>query len=260
MQDDALARIDDAGDRLTVVNLNTRQRAALSPDLYAAIRDACARAADARITSVLIRAEGGFFCSGGNLNLLRDRADLTVAERRARVDDLHDTIRAIRACPVPVIAVVEGGAAGAGLSLALACDLIVAEEDVSFTASYVNAGLVPDGGLTVALAQSLPRTLATEICLLGRPVSARRLHDLGVVNAVVPKGQAQSKAGCIADVLSTGPRAARAAIKGLLGHAYDAEDQRQLDRERDAMADAVVAPEGREGIAAFLEKRGPRFR
>ena len=105
---------------------------------------------------------------------------------------------------------VEGGAAGAGLSLALACDLIVAEEEAQFTASYVKAGLVPDGGLTVALAEALPRTLAMQLCVLGRPVSARRMYDLGVVNAVVPEGDVPSKVACIADVLSQGPREAEA--------------------------------------------------
>lgn len=255
-----LARLEDHGDRLEVVNLNIRAKGALSPDLYECITRACKHAEDSRITSVVLRSEGGFFCAGGNLNLLRDRVSLSPEERRAEVEKLHDVIRAIRKCPVPVIAAVDGGAAGAGMSLALACDFIVAEEDANFTASYVNAGLVPDGGLTVALAAGLPRQLANEVCILGRPVSARRLYDLGVVNCVVPQGNVLDKVGCIAAVLSRGPREARSAVKTLVDQAYDQNNSDQMDREADAMAAAVVKDEAREGIGAFLEKRQPHFR
>lgn len=256
----ALARIEDHGDRLDVVNLNIAARGALSPDLYDAVGRACRMAVDPRITSVIIRSEGGFFCAGGNLNLLRDRAGLGLAERKSRVDDLHDMIRTIRACPVPVIAAVDGGAAGAGLSLALACDLIVAEDDAQFTASYVKAGLVPDGGLTASLSASVPRALATEMCLLGRPVSAERMYQLGVINAVVAKGKVADKVACMADALSRGPREARKTIKSLVDSAYDTGTRAQMDRERDGMAEAVGTSEAREGISAFLEKRGPQFR
>lgn len=256
----SLARIEDQSDRLIVWNLNARRRGALSPDLYQAILDATALAGrESRIRSVALASEGGFFCAGGNLNLLKDRADLPEEERRAKVQELHDVILAIRNCPVPVVAAVEGGAAGAGLSLALACDFIVAEETADFTASYVKAGLVPDGGLTHALMQALPRQIATEICVLGRPVSAQRLYDLGIVNFVTAMGGVLDKVACVGDVLSGGPQAARATIKGLLRDAAHSSLTDQLNRERDAMAAAVVAPEGREGITAFLEKRKPDF-
>lgn len=254
-----LARIDDEGDRLIVVNMNARRRGALSPDLYACIIRACHLAVETRVRSVILRSEGGFFCAGGNLNLMKERADLTREERRAKVDELHDVIRAIHACPVPVIAVVDGGAAGAGMSLALACDLIVADTEAQFTASYVKAGLVPDGGLTAALMQALPKQAAMELCILGRPMSAQRLFDLGVVNAVADGDGLINKVTCIADVLSAGPRTTRSVIKSMVLAAGQNTVADQLDLERDAMADAVVAPEGREGIAAFLEKRKPEF-
>lgn len=111
-----LARVEDQDDRAVVVNMNPTRRGALSQDLYDAINAALELAHQTRIRAVLLTSEGGFFCAGGDLNVLIDRRGLTEAERRNKVDDLHDVIRGIRACPVPVIAAVDGGAAGAGAS------------------------------------------------------------------------------------------------------------------------------------------------
>ncbi len=253
----ALARVDDKGDRLVVVNMNAARRGALSPDLYAAITQAVEQAAQPRIRAVLLTSEGGFFCAGGDLNVLIERRKMGEDERRAQIEKLHDRIRAIRACPVPVIAAVEGGAAGAGLSIALACDLIVAAEDAQFTAAYVKAGLVPDGGLTAALARALPRPLAMEMCLLGRPVAAERMAALGAVNLLTPPGRAEAAAHELADALARGPRGAQGAIRSMVAAAYDSAEAEQLTRERDAMARATGSAEAAEGIAAFLEKRKP---
>ncbi|PJE34463.1 enoyl-CoA hydratase [Pseudooceanicola lipolyticus] len=255
----SLARVDDLGDRLVVVNLNSTRRGALTPDLYQAILDAVRLAAEPRFRSVILTSEGGFFCAGGDLNVLATRRDLSPAERRGKIDQLHGLIRAIRACPVPVIASVEGGAAGAGASLALVCDMIVAAAGAKFTASYVRAGLVPDGGLTSALSRMLPRQLAMEMCLLARPITAERLAQLGVINAAVPAGTALEEAQALADELARGPREAQGVIRELVANAYETSEEAQLDAERDAMALAQGGPEAAEGIAAFLEKRKPTF-
>lgn len=255
-----LARVDDTGDRLVVVNMNATRRGALSPDLYAAIMQAMHQAAQPRIRAVILTAEGGFFCAGGDLNVLIQRQGMPEDERRAQIEKLHDLIRALRACPVPVIAAVEGGAAGAGLSLALACDLIVAATGAQFTAAYVKAGLVPDGGLTASLARTLPRPLAMEMCLLARPVSAERMAALGAVNAMVPAGSADEEAHALADALAQGPRVAQGVIRGLVAAAYESSEADQLDAERDAMARSTGGTEAAEGISAFLEKRKADFR
>lgn len=255
----SLARIDDKGDRLVVVNMNVAQRGALSPDLYESVHKAIDQASDPRIRAIILTAEGGFFCAGGNLNVLIERRKLSEPERREKIEGLHGMIRAIRACPVPVIAAVEGGAAGAGASLALACDLIVAAEEANFTASYAKAGLVPDGGLTSALSRMLPRPLVMEMCLLARPVSAKRMAELGAVNTVVPAGQAEAEANVIADALAKGPREAQSTTRLLVAAAYETREAEQLDSERDAMARAQGGREAAEGISAFLEKRKPDF-
>ncbi|MBL4768968.1 MAG: enoyl-CoA hydratase/isomerase family protein [Rhodobacteraceae bacterium] len=254
-----LARVDDRGDRLVVVNMNPTRRGALSPDLYAAIGQALAGATDPRIRSVMLTSEGGFFCAGGDLNVLIERRKLSEDQRRDKVDDLHDLVRAIRACPVPVIAAVEGGAAGAGAYLALACDLIVASEGAKFNAAYVKAGLVPDAGLTSSLARMLPRPLVMEMCLLARPVTAERMEALGAVNAVVPTDQVLASAHALADAIAQGPRESLGTIRRLVADAYEATEADQLNAERNAMARAAGGDEAAEGIAAFLEKRKPRF-
>lgn len=254
-----LARVDDLGDRLVVVNCNAARRGALSPDMYAAVDEAVATAADPRIRAIVLTSEGGFFCAGGDLNVLIERRKLTEDARRDKIEGLHGMIRAIRAAPVPVIAAVEGGAAGAGASLALACDLIVAAQGARFTAAYVKAGLVPDGGLTSALSRLVPRALAMEMCLLGRPVTAERMVALGAITQVTPAGETDAAAHALADALARGPRMAQSVIRDLVAGAYETPETAQLLAERDAMARAQGGDEAAEGIAAFLEKRAPEF-
>jgi 2-(1,2-epoxy-1,2-dihydrophenyl)acetyl-CoA isomerase len=249
------ARIEDAGDRLIVWNGNTDKRGALSPAFYDCIMEACARASERRIRSIILTSEGPFFCAGGDLTVLIQRQSMPEDQRRAGIEGLHDVIRAMRACPVPIIAAVEGGAAGAGLSFALACDIIVAARGAKFVAAYVKAGLVPDGGLTAHLARALPRQLSMEMCLLAQPMLAERMEALGVVNALTETGGAIDAARGFADRFATGPRDAQGAIRSMVAAAYDATEAEQLDRERDAMGHATGAPEAAEGIAAFLEKR-----
>ncbi|MEO9819487.1 MAG: enoyl-CoA hydratase family protein [Paracoccaceae bacterium] len=253
------ARLEDAGDRVIIWNGNASRRGALSPELYTAIQDALNLAQDKRIRAIILTSEGDFFCAGGDLNVLIARRELSEEDRREKVDDLHDLVRGIRASPVPVIAAVKGGAAGAGASLALACDFIVVEAGAKFTAAYVKAGLVPDAGLTAALARLVPRPLAMEMCVLARPVTAERMHALGAVNAVVDAREVMTSAHALADAIAAGPRTAQGVIRSMVAQAYDVTEAAQLDTERDAMARAAGGPEAAEGIAAFLEKRAPKF-
>ena len=109
------AQLQDMGDRLVIWNGNTAKRGALSPELYEKITEALETAKEPRVRAVILTSEGPFFCAGGDLNVLIARRDMPEAERRDKIDDLHDLVRAMRACPVPVVAAVEGGAAGAGL-------------------------------------------------------------------------------------------------------------------------------------------------
>ncbi|WP_282601932.1 enoyl-CoA hydratase family protein [Paracoccus sp. PARArs4] len=253
--------ISDLGDRLVVENRNAGRRNALTPEFYEGLHHALTLAADnPRIGSVILMGEGDFFCAGGDLNSLITAQHLSDEERRARIDALNALIRAVVNCPRPVIAVVEGGAAGAGMSLALACDMVIAARNAQFTAAYVNAGLVPDGGLTAAMGAALPPQVAAQMALTGLPLGAERLHALGVVNELTEPGEAIMAAMALADRLAAGPAEAQAAIKRLLTGWREIAFEAQLVAERDAMAHALAAPEAAEGIGAFLEKRKPDFR
>ncbi|MFO6465155.1 oxepin-CoA hydrolase, alternative type [Jannaschia sp. KMU-145] len=255
-----IARIDDQGDRLVVVNANTAKRNALSPDYYAALAEALDRAERGGVAALILHGEGGYFCAGGDLAQIATRRDLPEPERIARIEALHELIRGLMACPVPVIAAIEGGAAGAGASIAFACDLIVAARGATVSAAYVKAGLVPDGGLTANLATCLPRPMLMRMALTGEAVAFERLHDLGAVGELCDPGDALAAAHALADRLADGPVVAQTRIKRLVNAAYACDPAAQLDAERDAMAAAVAAEEAAEGIAAFLDRRRPDFR
>ena len=249
-----------AGAVQVLSNNNPRARNALSPELYAALAQALAQAAaDPGVGAVVLTGEGGHFCSGGDLRQLAKRRELPLQERRARLEGLHDLIRALRDFPKPVIAAVEGAAAGAGLSLALACDMLVAARDAVFSVAYVKVGLTPDGGATAFLAEHLSRQALTELCLTGERVSGERMHALGMVNCLAEPGQALTQALTLAERVAAGPELAMARIKGLCRAAYANTLTQQLDAEAECMVRSQDTEESREGIAAFLEKRTPDY-
>lgn len=251
------------GDGYVVLwNCNGARRNALSPEYYAGLISGLeAASADQSCAAVVLAGEGNFFCAGGDLTQLKARRDMSEPERRANIEKLHDVIRAIRGCRKPVIAAVEGGAAGAGVSLAMACDMIVAGVGARFTLAYVKAGLVPDGGATWSLSRVLPRATLAQMAMLGRPLSSERLHALGVVSDLVPDGQVLETATGLATEIARGPERAIADIKQLLNDAeQSASLEDQLTRERDAMAQALGGEEARTGISAFLNKEQPVFR
>lgn len=239
---------------------NPGARNALHPDVYSAGIDAFQRATDdARVRAVVLAGDGEHFCAGGNLNRLRENRSKDRSLQAASIDLLHRWVLAIRDCPKPVIAAVEGAAAGAGFSLVLACDLVVAAGDARFAMSYVRIGLTPDGGSSWFLGTRLPYPLAYEWLAGGEPIAATRLHAAGLVNELVEPGRALESAAARAERLAHGPAFALARIKSLLS--ADARDElvRRQQRERDAFVAALFHDDAAEGITAFLEKRAPRF-
>lgn len=253
-----IATAHDAVLQLTVSNPSARN--ALHPDIYrtgiAALADA---AGNPGIRAIVITGEGEHFCAGGNLNRLEENRSQPPEVQAASIDLLHTFVLAIRDCPKPVIAAVEGFAAGAGFSLALACDLLVAARDARFLMAYVKVGLTPDGGGSHWLASQLPYPLAYELLATGSPIDAPRLHALGLVNELAEPGAALPAALARAQALADGPGHALGRIKALLQADERAALARNLDRERDAFVDALHHPEAGEGIRAFLEKRPPRY-
>jgi enoyl-CoA hydratase/carnithine racemase len=245
---------------LELVIRNPAQRNALNPEISRALTRALQLAGeDASVGAVVLRGDGAHFCAGGNLKTLaelRSKPRQAILERIAAVNELA---RALRATPRPVIAAVEGHAAGAGFSIALGCDLVVAAENAVFTCSYVKIGANPDGGGSWFLARALPPQLASEMALTAQPMEARRLAQVGVVNRIVPAGRARDEALAWAAEIAAGATGAIGRTKRLLDEAHTQDLSRHVEREREAFADALHGPEAGEGMAAFLEKRKPNF-
>ena len=240
---------------------NPAQRNALTPDTSSTLTRLLRLAdEDAGIGAIVLRGEGAHFCAGGNLKSLAEmRATRPRQAILERINFVNELARALRGIGKPVIAAVEGHAAGAGFSIALGCDLIVAAADAVFTMSYVRIGVNPDGGGSWFIARALPRQLAAELALTAKPVDAARLAAHGVVNRVVPAGRAREEALAWAAEIAQGAAGAVGRTKRLLEEAGTQDLPRHLERERESFAEAFYGPEGGEGVAAFLEKRKPAF-
>lgn len=237
-----------------------KSRNAISPPVYAILQQRFIDAGeDPNIRAIVLHGANGFFSSGGDVNNLRKSATLPLSEVTKNTDGLNSMIRVIRACPKPVIAAVEGGTAGAGVSLALACDFLVAGEGAKFIAAYVKIGLTPDGGITHFLTASLPRQMVSEMCMMGKPIDAQTLHQHGVVNNVTAPDKVLEGALDMARALARGPQMAMAKIKSLIAAAPGNDLATHLEAEADAINRARYTAESREGTAAFLDKRKPKF-
>ncbi len=254
------AIIERDGPVLKIINNNPERRNALRFEYLEALVKALKDAADdTSIAAVVLSGAGGFFSAGGDLNILIKRREMDVAKRIEAIGILHGAILAIRDCPKPVIAAIEGGAAGAGAPLALACDLVVAARDAYFALSYLRVGLTPDGGSTAFLSELAPRQLVNEIVMFGDRIPVERLEAMGTVNRLTEPGEAEAVAGELAARLyNRGPKAL-AAAKRLVRAARGNDLATQLDLEAVAMAQAQGGEEAAEGISSFLEKRPADF-
>lgn len=240
---------------------NPGAKNALHPDMYAAAIETLSTAErDNSVRAVILTGADGFFCAGGNLNRLLENRAKDKSVQAESIDNLHGWIDAIRACPKPVIAAVDGAAAGAGFSLALACDLIVAGTSAKFVMAYVKVGLTPDGGGSWFLSQALPRQLATEILIEGKPVLAPRLHELGVVNKLVADGTSLDAALDWADELANLSPNSVERIKSLVHEARGNSLGRHFEAEKHHFVESLHHRDAQEGISAFLEKRKPHYK
>ena len=215
---------------------------------------------DEQVAAVILRGAGSHFCAGGNVQGLAERREAGRAAQRQMLEHLHQLVEALRVFPKPVIAAVEGAAAGAGFSLALNCDLIVAADDAKFTMSYGRLGLSPDGGATWNLVQSLPRMLAQRMVWLAEPLGAAELHRLGLVGWIAASGQASAEALRLAARLAAMASNAISSGKELVQQAASRTMHQQLAAERDHFIDNLFHANGAEGLQAFFEKRTPSFR
>ena len=246
---------------LVATNNDPATRNSMNWDFYDGFREVIEAAAmDTEIGAIVLTGAEGFFCSGGNVKGLKERSQADYPTRRSSVERLHRMVLAMRACRKPIIAAVEGGAAGAGASLAAACDLVTAARDAYFSVAYVKIGLTPDGGVTAFLGNAIPRQLLAEMVFTGDRIPAERLYGLGMINRLTEPGQSLDAALELASRLADGPAEALGVGKRLIDQARLNTLEDQLDLEADGIAAAIGGAEGREGITAFLEKRKPDFR
>lgn len=247
--------------RTMVLSLsNPEHRNALGPEMYAAGVEALSVAeSSAEVRTVVITGEGSVFSAGGNLQRLQANRQQPPEVQAQSIEGLHSWIEAIRTFPKPVIAAVEGAAAGAGFSLALACDFIVAAGDAVFVMAYSNVALSPDGGASWSLSQALPRQLVSELLLGGERISAARLHELGLVNRVAAKGAALDEALALAEKLNARAPNVLASIKELINEAGGATLTRHLASERDHFVRNLHHANAGKGIAAFLGRQTPDY-
>ena len=245
------------GPVLVLTLSNPAMRNAMHPSLYRSAVDVLRRVAhDRSVRAIVLTGEGDHFCGGGDLNRLAAQRQRPPQEQATHLDALHDWVMAMHDAPQPVIAAVEGAAAGGGFSVCLGCDLIVAASDAKFVMSYVKLALTPDGGGSDSLARALPPQMALELLLDGGMCTADRLHAIGLVNRVVPHGSALAAAMDWAQRLAAGPFDTQARIKQLVHAARGRSRRAQLDAERDAFVDSLYSDACGEGIAAFLRGRG----
>jgi len=249
------------GQTLVLTLSNTGLHNALDPAIYAAGTEALNGAErSTEVRSVVITGADGVFSTGGNLQRLQAHCAQGPEVQEESIDALHNWIETIRAYPKPVLAAVEGVAAGAGFALALACDLVVASRSAKFAMSYSRVGLSPDGGASWSLARTLPHALAAELLMCGDPVDAERLHALGLVNRLAEPGGALAAALALAQTLNERAPNVLASTKELLDEAAQHTLNAHLDLERQHFMRNLRHANAGEGIAAFLEKRPPRYR
>jgi len=232
----------------TLNALNAVMRSELLAALKAAGRDDGVRA-------VVITGEGRAFCSGADLR----GGSGERAFRRVLAAEYNPLITALRELPKPVISAVNGVAAGAGMSLALACDLVYAADDARFVLAFLRIGLVPDSGLTRTLVRALGRHRAATLIFSGEPLGAAEALAVGLVNGVVPGDQLRAAVQAAAASLAGGPTAALGLAKRAINHAEDALLSESLEMEAALQELAGRTQDHAEGVAAFAEKREPRF-
>jgi enoyl-CoA hydratase/carnithine racemase len=248
------------GQTLVLTLSNPEFRNALGPEMYAAGVEALSVAeSSSDVRSVVITGAHGIFSAGGNLQRLLNNRQLPPEHQAQSIEGLHNWIEAIRTFPKPVIAAVEGPAAGAGFSLALACDMIVAARNSVFVMAYSSIALSPDGGGSWSLSRAMPRQLATELLMCGERIGAERLQQLGVVNRLAEAGQALQQALDLCQQINARAPNALASIKELMADADGSSLNAQLARERDHFVKNLHHANAGIGISAFLNKQNPQY-
>lgn len=230
-------------------------RNALSPQVYAAgIETLNMAESNLDVRAVVLTGAGDHFCAGGDLQRLNHNRQYDMQGQGTNMDAFHQWIEALRSFPKPVIAAVEGVAAGGGVSLALACDLMVASESARFVMAYDKMALSPDGGASWHLNKALGRARALACLWLGQEHTAQQWHALGLITSLAPAGMALDHALELADQLALAAPQVLTSVKELLNEA-DRPLRAQLDAEKHHFMANLGRPEAGQAMDRFLQNR-----
>ncbi len=248
------------GHTMVLTLSNPLARNAMTPEIYAAGVEAITQAdANDNIRSVILQGEGEHFCAGGNVNRLLEQRSLPPHTQEAHLDVLASWVESIRTCSKPIVACVEGAAAGAGFSIALACDFLISAQNSVFVMAYVNIALSPDGGGSWHLAKQLPKALCSEILMLGGRIDAPRLHQLGLINELAASGQSFKQSLALCDQLNKKAPNALLSIKQLLNQAPDQTLAQHMAMEKAAFVENLYHPNAQMGLDAFVQKKEAHY-
>jgi 2-(1,2-epoxy-1,2-dihydrophenyl)acetyl-CoA isomerase len=244
------------GSVLTIVLNRPDVLNALNRSVHAGLFEALEQARDPAVRAVVLTGAGRGFCVGQDLQEFSSGAGDVAQNLR---DNYHRNVLAIRGLEKPVIAAVNGAAAGAGMSLALACDVRIAADSASFVPAFIKIGLVPDSGGTWLVRRLLGTARAFEWLTTGRRLDANEAREWGLVSEVAPAEELLERAHEVAELFAAMPTRAVWQTKRLLDVAEGATFAEQLELEARAQAELTATPDFREGVAAFLEKRDASF-
>jgi 2-(1,2-epoxy-1,2-dihydrophenyl)acetyl-CoA isomerase len=228
---------------------------AFTRGLHGELRDALKQARDPEVRAVVITGAGRAFCAGQDLTEFGETGDIGASLR----ETYHPNILAIRALEKPVIAAVNGACAGAGLSLACACDIRIAADSAAFVPGFIGIGLIPDAGGTYFIHRLLGASRAFEWMSSNRRLTAAEAHAWGLVSEVVEAAALPLRAAELASTYAELPTRGIGMTKRLFDHADTATLEEQLEMESQLQAAAARSDDFREGVSAFLEKRPPKF-
>ena len=253
-------------DNIATLTMNRPEaRNALSMEMRSMMRDVLHEVEyDESVRCVVLEGKGDHFMAGGDVKNMHEYLN-THKESEIqsyfinRIHDLHPIMFSTRRMPKPVVAKVRGAAAGAGVSLAAACDLIISADTAFYTLAYCHIGTTPDGSSSFHLPRAIGIKRTLEMTLLGDRYTSQQMADMGLVNFVVPEAELDAECDKLAERLANGPTHVYGQGKRLMYRSLENEFESQLQLEAECFADCAKRNDYREGVAAFVEKRKAKF-
>lgn len=246
--------------RIATITLNRPEEAnGLNLEMATELAQAAQEvASDDSLKAAVLTAQGRFFCAGGDVKAMHDAQDPGTAVK-AIADQLHSALDTFSTMDIPLVCAINGTAAGAGFSLAVSGDMVIASESAKFTMAYSNIGLSPDGSASYYLPRLIGLRKTQELMFTNKVLSADDAQEWGLINSVCAADQVVDEATKLANMFAKGSKPSNKSIKALLGTTYLNTLEAQLQLESQAIYENANGVDGREGVKSFIEKRKPNF-